>query len=331
MTLIDDTWRGWIAENLLLGNSTPSILDTLVAHGFDDANARREIELAQQSPYVSGVSRVRDRLVKRDWILSVYGRLHQLRGQREVPRRERLGVAEFFDEYYCQNRPVIITGMMDDWPAREKWSLRYLEDACGDIDVEVQWGRDAGPDYEVNRERYIRTVRFSEFIDRIATIERSNDFYMTANNHARNAPVLKRLRGDFGRLPYLTDDDTAGFFWFGPAGTKTPLHHDLTNNFMAQVIGSKRINLFPFFDTPNVYNEHHCFSTMRGDEFDVERFPLIARTQYVQCDLNPGEVLFLPIGWWHYVEGLRTSITLTFTNFLKSNDFFDNYQTFSAV
>jgi hypothetical protein len=54
----------------------------------------------------------------------------------------------------------------------------------------------------------------------------------------------------------------------------TPLHHDLTNNFMAQVKGRKRVLLVPLVQTPYVYNHLHCY--LRGDPEnpDYDRFPL---------------------------------------------------------
>jgi hypothetical protein len=41
--------------------------------------------------------------------------------------------------------------------------------------------------------------------------------------------------------------------------------------------------------------------------------------------LEPGELLFLPVGCWHFVEGLDVSITITFTNFKWDNDFLAAY------
>lgn len=50
----------------------------------------------------------------------------------------------------------------------------------------------------------------------------------------------------------------------GPRGTITPFHHDLTNNFMAQVIGRKRIKLASSWDIPLMRNYLHCFSGIDG-------------------------------------------------------------------
>jgi ribosomal protein L16 Arg81 hydroxylase len=47
--------------------------------------------------------------------------------------------------------------------------------------------------------------------------------------------------------------------------------------------------------------------------------------------IGPGDLLFLPIGWWHYVRGLDVSITMTFTNFVFNNDFSSFYTTYNDI
>jgi ribosomal protein L16 Arg81 hydroxylase len=47
----------------------------------------------------------------------------------------------------------------------------------------------------------------------------------------------------------------------------------------------------------------------------------------LECLLEPGDALFLPVGWWHYVESLDASISLTFTVFERDNDFYSRYTT----
>jgi ribosomal protein L16 Arg81 hydroxylase len=37
--------------------------------------------------------------------------------------------------------------------------------------------------------------------------------------------------------------------------------------------------------------------------------------------LEPGETLFMPVGWWHHARALDVSITVTFTSFIYPNHF----------
>ena len=78
---IDDEWRRWIAENLLLDASPSALHGALVSEGFDPGDAEREIETVLASPYFHGAAHLRNRLRKREWILSVYGELNRMRAR----------------------------------------------------------------------------------------------------------------------------------------------------------------------------------------------------------------------------------------------------------
>ncbi|WJF90193.1 cupin-like domain-containing protein [Paraburkholderia bonniea] len=334
MHSIDHNWQRWIAENLLLDATAENIQAMLVAHGFDAQEAQREIEAALASPYFQGGTRLRNRLRKRDWILSVYREQQRARTNAgTVMRHEKLPREVFFEEYYHQNRPVIITGMFDDWPARKKWSLDYFRAQCGTSDVEVQFGRDTDASYEINQMALKRNMRLNEFIDLIEQSGPTNNFYLTANNTLHNRLALAPLWQD--TLPiheYLdTKSPDTGFFWLGPAGTRTPFHHDLTNNFMTQIVGRKRVTLVPLCDTPFMYNLTHCYSQVDGKAIDYNLFPDMRHAQLIECTLQPGELLFVPIGWWHYVEALDTSVTITYTNFLIPNVIHSQYTSYQDV
>jgi len=323
---VDANWRRWIAENLMLGTHPTALVPILTQAGIAVTEANSEIEAALRSPYLQGARRLANRVAKRDWVLAIQSQLNKL-GDASVARRDKLSGDDFLQQHYRLNRPVIITGMLGHFPARQLWNLDYFERHFNERKVEVQFGRDADAKYELNSIAHKRELLFGDYVRMVRDSGRSNDFYMTANNDSRNRESLRELWNDVGTLPDYLDDDPArkGFFWFGPAGTVTPFHHDLTNNFMAQIIGRKRIRLIAPSELPRLYNFRHCFTDVDGRDIDLARFPAMANVQVLDCVLEPGEILFLPVGWWHFVEALDISVTLAMTNFRWHNDFYSNY------
>ena len=130
------------------------------------------------------------------------------------------------------------------------------------------------------------------------------------------------------QIPELLNEKSPhnGFFWFGPAGTITPFHHDLTNNLMAQVMGRKRILLAPSWDMPLMRNLRDVYCEVDGRQTPPAPTARFGEPQILECTLGPGEVLFLPIGCMHFVEALEISATVSFTNFnFDDNDFASFY------
>jgi ribosomal protein L16 Arg81 hydroxylase len=101
--------------------------------------------------------------------------------------------------------------------------------------------------------------------------------------------------------------------WIGPAGTVTSLHHDLTNNFIAQVVGRKRLKILPAAEVGKLYNSRHVFSDIPDVEapnLDLVRYPRLAGARAYEVVLEPGEIIFMPLAWWHQVKSLDFSVTV---------------------
>jgi hypothetical protein len=331
---MNDEWRRWIAENLMLDANADSIVQAMTANGISREDAMREVSLAVESPYLRGAELLRNRLRKRDWLLATYRKINRLRPcSGEVDRRHKLTRDEFLASYYSTNRPVVITGMMDDWPAMRKWNLDYFQEWFGDREIEVQMGREAGANYEIEREKYLSRIKFSKFVEMVRAAKGTNDFYLTANNNSSNKQALPELWDDIIQIPEYLDatDPLGGFFWMGPPGTITPFHHDLTNNFMAQVLGRKRVKIAPSWDMPLMKNNYHVYCQVDGRTAPPLPHPGLWEPQIIECILSPGEILFLPIGCLHFVEGIDVTVTVSFTNFVFDNDFNTFYSTFHGV
>jgi mannose-6-phosphate isomerase-like protein (cupin superfamily) len=261
-------------------------------------------------------------LKRRDWILDAQAKQRLVSPRnKQIERVSGLSGEDFRDLFYALSRPVVLAGALRDWPAVKKWMPDYLAKAVGAAEVEVQAGRNANPDFELYKEKHRRQMPFDRFIAEIVEGGFGNDLYMTAFNSPSNRAALAPLDADLGELSdYLKPG--AGMMWLGPAGTFTPLHFDLTNNLIAQVVGAKHLTLLPPSETQRLYNHKHVFSAVHDitDEGQLSLYPRARAAHTFEVDLEPGDALFVPFGWWHQVTALDFSVTLTYTDFHWAND-----------
>jgi hypothetical protein len=331
---LSDDWRRWIAENLMLDGRPEQIAAALAQNGCPPLLAKAEIERALASPYFQGSATLRRRLAKRDWILNGYRKIAASDPSgTEVPRLAKLPAADFFRYFYARSRPVVLEGLVDHWPAMTGWSLDHFDALLGDIEIEVQTGRESNPDYEMESPKHKRLQRLAQVTARLRDDARpTNDYYVTANNDGHNRQALAPLWDEIGDIPgYLrVTEPRTGFFWMGPRGTITPFHHDLTNNLLLQIRGRKRVTLAPGWETPRMRNFRHCFSK-HSSPAAIAALPDAERPVTMECTIGPGDILFIPVGWWHYVEGLDMTIGMSFTDFVVDNDFYSEYTCYEAV
>ena len=48
------------------------------------------------------------------------------------------------------------------------------------------------------------------------------------------------------------------------------------------------------------------------DAPDTEQFPQFADLDHWDCILEPGDMLFIPTRWWHYVKSSTVSFSVSF-------------------
>jgi len=264
-------------------------------------------------------------LKRREWILDVMEKQRALSAHAGVARVRGLSSEDFLDRFYAPGRPVVIEREMDGWPALKRWTPDYLRRKVGDAPVEFQAGRAANPNFELDANHHKKVLPFGDYLDLIENGS-GNEHYITANNSAANRAALAPLERDLGFLEkYLTR--AHGMMWIGPAGTFTPLHFDLTNNFIAQIIGHKRVILLPPSESARLHHGRHVFSAVHDleDETRLALYPSARAARRFVVDLGPGDLLYSPIGWWHQVRSLDFSVTLTYTNFRWPNEGHETY------
>jgi hypothetical protein len=306
-------WRAWVAEALIGGARDTDVANVLYRAGFPRELSEREIKRIRRSPIFAGAL-AGTRLSRK--ALSLFNALAELQRQRIGSIRELNGAdpASFYNEYYFPNRAVILRGLTSHWPASKLWSPDYFATRYGSVTVEISAGRARDPRYEDHIERHMTHCTVAELVQRCA-LGRSNDFYLVAKNAALATAELAPLLEDIGDLEGFVDTRSGGrvSLWFGPAGTITPLHHDACPILFAQIFGRKRVRLVSPFELGSVRNDRNCYS--QWDPAAETAEPGSAFPPIFEAELSPGDLLFIPLGFWHHVESLTTSISLSFTKF----------------
>ena len=83
-----------------------------------------------------------------------------------------------------------------------------------------------------------------------------------------------------------------------------------------QVLGTKYVRLYPPSETPHLY-PHPTGLTTNSSRVDMRApdlgaFPQFANASGYECWLRAGQALFIPPGWWHFVEACSVSASVSF-------------------
>jgi ribosomal protein L16 Arg81 hydroxylase len=88
-----------------------------------------------------------------------------------------------------------------------------------------------------------------------------------------------------------------------------------------QIHGRKRWRFISPLETPRLYNTHGVFSPIDVDQPDLVRYPAFREVKMLEVVAEPGDTVFLPLGWWHQVASLDVSISFSFTNLDVPNEY----------
>jgi len=231
----------------------------------------------------------------------------------DVERRSGLNRTSFAEDYLDLRKPVVFTDLIDHWPAKEKWTIDYFKEEYGHLKVPVYSPKvsEAGKNYMGPESK----IPFEDYLNKIT--EGPTDLRMFLFNIFRHVPELCK---DIKPLDIM-DGFISGypFMFFGGEGSYVALHYDidLSHVFLNQIHGRKRVVLFPPEQSRFLY--HHPFtvaSYVDVDNPNYDKYPALREVTGYETIIYPGETLFMPSGFWHYIEYLDGGYSIS----LRAND-----------
>ncbi|XP_010519983.1 PREDICTED: F-box protein At5g06550 isoform X2 [Tarenaya hassleriana] len=226
-----------------------------------------------------------------------------------ITRVRGISVEEFIEKFEEPNKPVLLEGCLDDWPAMRKWSRDYLTKVAGDVAFAV------GP-VEMKLEDYFR------YSDRV---REERPLYLFDPRFAEKVPTLGL---EFDVPKYFREDlfnvlgkDRPDYRWIiiGPSGSGSSFHIDpnSTSAWNAVITGSKKWILFPPDVVPPGVHPSPDGAEVACPVSIIEWFMNFYgatknwKKKPIECICKAGEVIFVPNGWWHLVINLEESIAIT--------------------
>ena len=227
-----------------------------------------------------------------------------------------------------KGEPLIIrNSIINKWYARKTWSPRYLRSKLERLDGVYEnnnpW---FGPYYDTRKPLLPYAKRLNPY---------------KTNISLSGQEFFKRLESPIpGRYHYLTSDiDQLGEWafgdvepidellspnpsrssvnvWIGQPNVIAHTHYDGYHNFYAQLYGTKKFTLLRPTQWPGLYpypflHPSHAQAQVNLSRLeDAKEFPLSSQLEVYEVTLEPGDLLYMPPLWFHYVQSLSISISV---------------------
>ncbi|XP_072835302.2 tRNA wybutosine-synthesizing protein 5 isoform X2 [Pogona vitticeps] len=195
-----------------------------------------------------------------------------------------------------------------------KWTVDYLSQVTGNKEVKVHVS--TVPQMDFLKKNFVyRTLPFDVFVRRAAEAKHA-EFFISEDEKYYLRSLGEDPRKDIADLrkqfPLLADDIRipeyfkkeqlfSTVFRISSAGLQLWTHYDVMDNFLIQVTGKKRVVLYSPRDVPYLYLSGTKSEVLDVDMPDLKKYPLFIRARRYECQLEAGDVLFIPALWFHSV------------------------------
>jgi len=235
----------------------------------------------------------------------------------EIPRVKTITKEDFIKNYYKPQKPVVIENFIEDWPAYKKWSLDYMKEVAGDKEVPLYDDRPV--DYKDGFNEPHAKMKMSEYIDLLKSEPTKYRIFLW--NIFKEVPSLQN---DYS-LPDLGLKllKSVPMLFFGGTNSHTFMHYDidLANIFHFHFEGKKQCILFDQKQNDFLYKIPHSLIVREDIDFsnpDFEKWPALQKAKGYITELEHGNILYMPEGYWHYMKYITPGFSMSLRSIAKN-------------
>ncbi|MGB5378470.1 cupin-like domain-containing protein [Muriicola sp.] len=228
----------------------------------------------------------------------------------EIPRITTLTKDQFLKDYLRPQKPVVIERYIEDWPAYSKWNFEYIKEIAGEKIVPLYDDRPV--DHKEGFNQPHATMKMKDYIDLL--LKEPTKYRIFLWNVMKEVPELQKDFNfpDFG-IPIMKG---LPMLFFGGTDSHTFMHYDidLANIFHFHFAGKKECILFPQSENKYLYKIPHSLITHESIDFsrpNYEKWPALKFAVGYKTQLNHGEVLYMPEGYWHYMKYITPGFSMS--------------------
>lgn len=251
---------------------------------------------------------------------------------------------EFYREFVCPNRPVILKNAIRHWPACQKWTVDYLREKIGSKVVTVAVTPNGLADAVIDdyfMTPHEETMLVSAFLDILfGKVRRDGIYYIQKQNSNLTDEFCELLMDVDPHVAWATEsfgkEPDAVNFWMGDERAVTSMHKDHYENIYCVISGFKDFILHPPTDLPWIPYDHFPVAqyqmeedgsfrsvTLEGVEKvpwipldplkpDLASYPDYSKATAIHCRINAGDALYLPSLWFHHVRQSHGCIAVNY-------------------
>lgn len=227
-----------------------------------------------------------------------------------VERIKTCSPQDFVEKYVKPQKPVVIEQLTEDWPAYEKWSLSYLKQIAGELEVPLYDNRPVSAKDKFNQPH--TKMKLKDYVDLLK--KGPTDYRIFLFNMMKEVPELQNhfKIPDLGvrflkKLPFL---------FFGAENSSVFMHYDIdfANILHIHFEGKKRCIIYPPSETKFLYKVPNALISLNEIDFnnpDFEKFPALKLARGYEAYLEHGEALYMPEGYWHNMTYLSPGFSMS--------------------